>query len=229
MPVINKHHGNIPPGAIYIGRGSRWGNPFSHLPHARNTILVKTRDEACDKHEAWLRQEVKEGRVTLEDLAALHGETLVCYCAPQRCHGHTLEKMAAVAVKLLAQQPKEQSSEFKMIVAGGRDFVFYEEGEKHILQLAKELPDHLDISIVSGMARGADMVGYHFAKNYGVQCYEFPADWDTHGKRAGFIRNEEMARFSDGLLAFWDGKSRGTEHMINYMHHLGKPVHIVYY
>jgi hypothetical protein len=42
----------------------------------------------------------------------------------------------------------------------------------------------------------------------------FPADWDTFGKGAGFIRNTKMAEYSDALIAIWDGTSRGTAHMI---------------
>jgi hypothetical protein len=42
-----------------------------------------------------------------------------------------------------------------------------------------------------------------------------PADWDTHGKSAGFKRNKEMAEVSQGLIAFWDNVSKGTKHMID--------------
>ena len=47
------------------------------------------------------------------------------------------------------------------------------------------------------------------------KCYRFPADWDKYGKAAGYKRNGEMARNADALIAFWDGKSRGTKHMID--------------
>lgn len=43
----------------------------------------------------------------------------------------------------------------------------------------------------------------------------FKADWDKHGKAAGFKRNTEMAKYADALIAFWDGKSKGTKHMID--------------
>lgn len=121
------------------------------------------------------------------------------------------------------------SQEYKLIVAGGRDFVDYQRAHALLFALAEEAGDQRHISIVSGMARGADMVGYQIAKAENVQCYEFPADWDRHGKRAGYLRNEQMAQFSDGLLAFWDGKSRGTKHMIEVMQKSGKPVHVERY
>ena len=115
-------------------------------------------------------------------------------------------------------------SEFKLIVAGGRDFNNYE----LLSSSLHELDIDGDISIVSGMAQGADALGYRFAKENNVVLYTFPANWNLHGKRAGFIRNEEMGRFADGLLAFWNG-SKGTAHMINFMKMLNKPVHIISY
>ena len=84
------------------------------------------------------------------------------------------------------------------------------------------------VSIVSGMARGADTLGYLFAMSHNVVTYKFPADWDRYGKSAGYMRNREMGLFADGLVAFWNG-SKGTQHMIQYMGTLGKPVHIVKY
>lgn len=48
-----------------------------------------------------------------------------------------------------------------------------------------------------------------------LQLNTFPADWNKHGRAAGPIRNEEMAQYADALIAFWDGKSRGTKSMIS--------------
>ena len=79
------------------------------------------------------------------------------------------------------------------------------------------------------MAAGADLLAYYFAVKNNVVAYKFPVDWNKHGKSAGMIRNKQMGDFADGLLAFWDGKSRGTKQMIEYMHSLGKPVHVVHY
>lgn len=118
--------------------------------------------------------------------------------------------------------------EYKLIVAGGRDFADYPRLSSIVYAMADvELADKA-VSIVSGMARGADALGYRFAKEHNVQCYEFPADWDKYGKRAGFVRNAQMGDFADGLLAFWNG-SNGTGNMIAYMKTLGKPVTVVNY
>lgn len=69
--------------------------------------------------------------------------------------------------------------------------------------------------ILSGKARGADTLGEQWAKANSVPIKEYPAEWDKHGKSAGYIRNKEMAENADALVAFWDGKSKGTKHMID--------------
>ena len=113
--------------------------------------------------------------------------------------------------KTIIQPP----SEFRLIVAGGRDFNAHKLLANKLIKITSEdLKDYI-VSIVSGMARGADMMAYDFAIQHQVAIYEFPANWDKFGKSAGYRRNAEMANFSQGLLAFWDGKSHGTKHMID--------------
>lgn len=118
--------------------------------------------------------------------------------------------------------------EFKLIVAGGRDFSDYPRLESALLELANGVLKDDAVSIVSGMARGADALAAHFARENNVKLYEMPADWST-GRGAGYARNAEMAQFADGVLAFWDGKSRGTRHMIETMDRLNKRVWIIRY
>ena len=80
--------------------------------------------------------------------------------------------------------------------------------------------------VVSGTAIGVDQLGEQWAKEHGVPVARFPANWDSFGKGAGYIRNKQMADYADALIAIWDGKSRGTEHMIKTMEALGKPVYV---
>ena len=135
-------------------------------------------------------------------------------------------------------------NEFKLIVAVGRDFMNYELLSRTLFAMADVEFADKHISIVSGMAGGADALGVRFAKQNGVKLYEFPAKWDDltapgavikrnargfYNANAGFARNHAMGRFADGLLAFWDGKSRGTQDMITYMRGLHKPVTVVNY
>jgi hypothetical protein len=116
---------------------------------------------------------------------------------------------------------------YKLIVAGSRDFNDYPLLSQSIFDYATS--GVRPIQIVSGMARGADALAVRFAREHSVTLFEFPAEWDRLGKGAGFIRNEKMGNFSDGLLAFWDGQSRGTKHMIDYMNKIKKPVQIIQY
>lgn len=69
--------------------------------------------------------------------------------------------------------------------------------------------------IVCGKARGADTFGERYGKKNGYEVREFPALWDIEGKSAGYRRNVRMAENADALVAFWDGESRGTGHMID--------------
>lgn len=120
-------------------------------------------------------------------------------------------------------------NEFKLIVAGGRDFNQPDYMDRTLFALADGPYKDKAVSIVCGGARGADQLGYEFAQKMMVKVYLMEADWDRYGKRAGFMRNEDMGRFADGLVAFWDNKSKGTKHMIDFMQAMGKPVHIMSY
>ena len=75
------------------------------------------------------------------------------------------------------------------------------------------------------MAKGPDRIGKLWADDYGYPVKTYPADWDNFGKSAGYRRNEEMVKNADALIAFWDGKSPGTKHMIDLA--LKKPLDII--
>ena len=86
--------------------------------------------------------------------------------------------------------------------------------------------------IVSGGARGVDTLAGVVAGMLDLQFTEMPADWERHGRRAGYLRNEEMALYAKetppgGLVAVWDGISRGTKHMIDIARREGLLVHVV--
>lgn len=112
----------------------------------------------------------------------------------------------------------------KVIVAGSRAFYDYPRLSMTLQTLYPE-----GMTVISGNARGADKLGEMFAKNFDLPCERYPADWDAYGRSAGFKRNEDMADIADELVAFWDGKSRGTQHMINAMRRQGKVTHVLYF
>lgn len=109
---------------------------------------------------------------------------------------------------------------FRVIVAGSRSFDDYAILEETLDYLFQNITDN--IQIVCGKARGADTLGEQYAHDRGYDIRYFPADWDHYGKSAGYRRNELMAQNADALVAFWDGESRGTKHMID----LAKKYHL---
>ena len=102
----------------------------------------------------------------------------------------------------------------KLIIAGGRTFnarrFFNRCIEKALINTDKR-----EVIIISGCAKGADTLGMLYAHKHNMELWKYPADWNTHGKSAGYIRNSEMADNATHLIAFWDGKSKGTKHMID--------------
>ena len=87
----------------------------------------------------------------------------------------------------------------------------------------KYIPD----TIVSGGARGADTYAKLFAQKHNLTLIEYLPEYDKYGKSAPLIRNKLIVENSDCVLAFWDGKSRGTKFTLDYAAQLGKPVKII--
>jgi hypothetical protein len=111
----------------------------------------------------------------------------------------------------------------KIIVAGSREYT----NKKKIFKILDKVYEvKPDIEIVTGLARGPDSYGKEWAIENDVPYHEFPADWDRYGKSAGYRRNQEMAYFSDMLIAF-HLNTRGTQHMINIAYEEGLKVAII--
>lgn len=115
----------------------------------------------------------------------------------------------------------------KLIIAGSRDINDYNVVKKALVDSGYWKEHGKSLEIVCGMAKGVDYQGLTFALKNSLIVHKFPADWDKYGKAAGYIRNKEMGDFADELLAIWNGKSRGTKSMIEYMQSLNKPTTIV--
>lgn len=115
---------------------------------------------------------------------------------------------------------------FQVIIAGGRDFSDY-------ALLCQKCDiffrDKTPTAIISGMARGADSLGVQYAQEHGIQVMQFPADWAGLGKRAGMVRNLQMLDVADAVIAFWNGVSRGTGHMVSEAKKRGLPLRVVRY
>lgn len=119
-------------------------------------------------------------------------------------------------------------TDIRLIIAGGRDFNNLELMKK---ELGLFLPDAIgsDITVISGEARGADIMGRRLAESLGLKVELYPANWDRDGRSAGYIRNSLMANTATHLLAFWDRRSKGTEHMIKLGNKMGLTVCVVHY
>lgn len=133
----------------------------------------------------------------------------------------------------------------KIIIAGGRDFNNYKLLKYKTLEILKTLPSGTSIVIVQGGAEGADSLAKMFAKERGAVCQQVDADWSDlyapgamikegryghrYNARAGFDRNVKMAKMSQMLIAFWNGSSPGTKHMIETARLQGLVVHVIKY
>ena len=78
---------------IFIGRPSKWGNPFTHLHGIKNTEKVDSIEEAVSRYEAWI-QWMMEAFPEEYNLDELRGKVLGCYCKPGLCHGDVLVRLA---------------------------------------------------------------------------------------------------------------------------------------
>ena len=114
----------------------------------------------------------------------------------------------------------------RVIIAGCRDYVSNKEDGRLIAEILLSVGA---TRIISGGAKGADRFGEFISSYMLIPLKIMPADWATHGKAAGPIRNTKMAEYArrGTLIAIWDGKSRGTKNMITTAKAYGMDVHVV--
>lgn len=101
----------------------------------------------------------------------------------------------------------------KTIIAGSRNITDYQKLKDALSYFGVQKWSFSEV--VSGGAKGVDALGEQWAKEHNVPLTIFPADWQTHGKAAGPIRNRAMAQYADRLIVLWDGASKGTLNMIH--------------
>jgi predicted Rossmann fold nucleotide-binding protein DprA/Smf involved in DNA uptake len=83
-----------------------------------------------------------------------------------------------------------------------------------------------DFTVVTGDAKGVDAAAVRWAKERGLPWVAYEADWELYGLAAGPRRNEVLVADSDVVIAFWDGRSRGTASSISIAKNAGKKVFI---
>lgn len=116
----------------------------------------------------------------------------------------------------------------KIAIVGSR---YYRKSVESVIERWKPLRDFIsglpdDAIVVSGGAPGVDAMAEHFAKKRGLETIIFPAEWHKYGNSAGMIRNAEIVRTADEIVAFWDGTSNGTRNTLERARKAGKPVTI---
>lgn len=109
----------------------------------------------------------------------------------------------------------------KIAIVGSRDY----RSPATVTDYVAALP--VDTIIVSGGARGVDTWAERAARARGLAVEIYPANWDKYGKRAGFVRNHDIVKAADKIVAFWDGQSRGTAHSIQCARTLNKELEII--
>lgn len=107
---------------------------------------------------------------------------------------------------IILNKPKKT---YVTIIAGSRTF------DNNDLFVNTMLDLDFEISkVVCGMAEGADTMGRLYGEWANIPVIKFPAKWNIYGKKAGHIRNDEMAKYAEALILFWDGKSPGSKNML---------------
>ena len=118
---------------------------------------------------------------------------------------------------------------FYLLVVGSRDFTDY---DLLSAKLDMFLANHRSFVIVSGGADGADSLAKRYAKEHRREYIEFPAMWDVFGNKAGYIRNLHMHQFISqfehrGVVAFWNGSSKGTAQSFKLAQQFSNPLRVV--
>jgi len=101
---------------------------------------------------------------------------------------------------------KSEEDSVRVAIVGSRQGVKLAKVQKFVHDLAAKYPDAV---VISGGAKGVDTAAVEDARAYGLRTEVYPADWDRHGKSAGFRRNRQIVAAADVVVAFWNGESRG--------------------
>ena len=117
----------------------------------------------------------------------------------------------------------------RIAIVGSRGFCDYKALDEYMQRLLQNIPVGTPITVICGGARGADSLGAKWAKVHNHNVEYFIPDWEAHGKRAGYLRNEVMTKTCTHCVAFWDGNSRGTKHMIEYCRAAHRPTRVYRY
>ena len=114
----------------------------------------------------------------------------------------------------------------KIAFVGSRNFSCPNFAKEKIYNVLKDISEHIDVTVISGGARGVDSWAEEIVDTMKLPKKIFKPDWNRYGKSAGFKRNKLIIDEATNVFAFWDGKSKGTKHSIDLAIQAGKPVNI---
>jgi predicted Rossmann fold nucleotide-binding protein DprA/Smf involved in DNA uptake len=113
----------------------------------------------------------------------------------------------------------------KLIIAGSRSLEDYSWMEAKLNKILSDTSE--PVVVISGGAKGADRLGERYAEERGFEVVVMPAEWEKHGKKAGYLRNKQMAEQCTHAVIFWDGESPGSRHMISICENLNIPHRVI--
>ena len=113
---------------------------------------------------------------------------------------------------------------YKIAIGGCRNFNNYNVFKEFVNECISSFKG--EIIIISGKCRGVDCMAERYAAEKSLGLELFPAEWKKYGRSAGPIRNKVMVQRADIVIAFWDGKSKGTKSLINNAKVMGKVLYI---
>lgn len=236
--------------AIPIGRRTALGNPFALDRESQRSSVVEgyrrylslcalhgidcteaaeriAREMGLSIAPAWRRPTLPTFLAALKQLrlAAFKGVdlNLACSgnCAPKACHG---DPLASYLRWCCANALSEERQEYGLATAivGSRNYPNRKDLETAIKQCGWVIG-----KVLCGEAKGPDTWGKEWATSNDVPIDSHPAQWDVHGNRAGYLRNEEMLSRAQAAIALWDGKSNGTKHSIEIARRQGLRLFVV--
>lgn len=198
--VINIKSGE--PYHIYCGRENIFYRLKESLFH--NPFIIGKdgdREEVLTKFKNYFYKKLTNDENFNYELWKLKDKTLACWCKPEKCHCDIIAEFL-------------DGNFCRCIIAGSRTINDYKTVEYYINETIKQNDFKIN-EVVCGEAKGIDTLGKLWAKNNNISIKSFPANWSKFGKSAGYKRNEEMAKYANYLILIWDGKSRGSNHMLN--------------
>ena len=202
--VVNIYH-KIPYD-VYVGRAGKGQDGYFG-----NKFTGPDREKVIELYEEYFYKRLQTDPEFRWKIHQLKGKRLACFCVPKKlCH-------ASVIADYLNALPEENS--IRLGVVGSRTFNDYP-------YLCNILKWYEAGKIISGGANGADKLAAQYAVEHNITLQEFLPEWETYGKKAGFLRNKQIVDASQEVVAFWDKKSPGTASTIKLAEEAGKPVYV---